>query len=284
MYKEIEIRDRILDLINSRVEQVNNSGVITKYRSPVIGFASAHDPLYDKTSEIVGYPVAKPTDLLENAKTVISFFLPYTAMVVKYARARREVSNKEWSLGYYETNNLIGSIMSELVEELHKMGIDAASEPVTENYDHIKLTATWGHKTSAAIAGIGTFGINRLVITPMGCAGRLGTVVMSAHLTPTERPDQENCYYKADGTCGVCAKMCPSKAITYNSFNRFVCKLRDDTMRDSPSPVDRGCYFCSSGPCAFFEKPRIGGHHVWIGRNKCESMLPEEIDQIQEEW
>ncbi len=269
MYTEEKVRDKIIDIICSAVEKSNASGTITKYRSPVIGFASAYDSLYEQASEIIGYPVAKPTDLLAEAQTVVSFFIPFDATTVKYARARREVSNKEWSLGYYELNLLIGDIMGQIVSEMNDMGIKAASEPVTENYDHIKLTATWGHKTSACVAGLGTFGINRLIITPMGCAGRLGTVVISEKITPTPRPDQENCYYRADGSCGVCAKMCPSKAVRYNSFNRFVCKLRDDTMRDSPSPVDRGCYFCSSGPCATHVVPKTEGHHVWIGRTHC---------------
>lgn len=273
MYTEEQIRAKIIETICSSVEQSNASGTITKYRSPVIGFASAHDPLYEQTSEIIGYPVAHPTDLLPEAQTVVSFFVPFDVTVIKYARARREVSNKEWSLGYYELNLLIGKIMNDLVASLDEMRIKAASEPVTENYDHIKLTATWGHKTSAFIAGLGTFGINRLVITPMGCTGRLGTVVLSEKITPTKRPDQENCYYKEEGSCGVCAKMCPSKAVRYNSFNRFVCKLRDDTMRDSPSPVDRGCYFCSSGPCASYTTPRTEGHHIFIGRKSCEEMV-----------
>jgi epoxyqueuosine reductase len=272
MYTEEQIRDKIIDTINIIIEESNDSDTITKYRRPVIGFASADDPLYARASEIIGYDVLQPRDLLPEAESVVSFFVPFDVATIKYARARQQISNREWSLGYYELNLLIGKIMNRVVKELHAMGIKAASEPVTENYDHIELATKWPHKTSAYIAGVGTFGINRLIISPLGCAGRLGTVVFSEKVTPTQRPDQENCLYKREGKCGVCAKMCPSKAIRYNSFNRFVCNLHDNTMRENPSALDRGDFNCSSGPCGFYRIPNFDGHHVWIGREKCEDI------------
>ncbi len=273
MYTEEQVRDCIIETINEMVENINASGSITKYRKPVIGFASAQDPLYAQASEIIGYDVLPPTALLEDAKTVVSFFIPFEGWAVKYARRRKEVSNGEWSLAYYELNSFIDSIMGEIVKRVSEFGIKAASEPVTENYDHVKLTGTWGHKTSAYIAGLGTFGINRIVITPMGCGGRLGTVVLNTKITPTQRPDQENCLYKKDGTCGICAKTCLTGAIRYNSFNRFTCNLHDDYIREYASALDRGCYGCSSGPCSYYDVPNAEGHYVWIGRENCQELI-----------
>lgn len=271
MYTEEQIRAKIIDVINGDIEASNASGTITKYREPVIGFASAYDELYTKASDIIGYDVLHPTNLLPEAQTVVSFFVPFDVAPVKYSRYREEMSNREWSLAYYELNLLIGKIMSHVIEALTEMGIKAVSEPVTENYDHVQLTTKWPHKTSAFIAGLGTFGINRIIITPMGCAGRLGTVVLSEKITPTARPDQENCLYRRDGKCGICVKRCPVQALRYNSFNRFACIVRYD-MRDNASAFDLGDYACSSGPCSSYTVPKAEGHYVWIGRENCKDI------------
>ena len=139
MYTEEQIRDKIIDTINVMIEESNGSDTITKYRRPVIGFASADDPLYARASEIIGYDVLQPKDLLPEAESVVSFFVPFDVSTIKYARARREISNREWSLGYYELNLLIGKIMSRVVEVLTAMGIKAASEPVTKTMTILSL-------------------------------------------------------------------------------------------------------------------------------------------------
>lgn len=272
MRKEDEIRDLIIDIIYSRVKESNDSERITKYRKPVIGFASADDPLYQEASEIIGYDVFTPKDLLPEAQTVVSFFIPFEYAPVRYARKKDDKSNGEWGLAYYELNMMIGEIMKEITETLINLGIKAAMEPVTDNYDLNRLTTSWPHKTSAYIAGLGTFGINRVIITPMGCGGRLGTVVMSEKITPTERPESENCFYRNEGKCGVCVRKCHTGALKYNSFNRFLCNLHDNIMRDYSSALYQGDYHCCSGPCSFFEVPKVAGHHVWIGKERCEEI------------
>lgn len=282
MYMKEQIRDKIIEVINEGIEVANASGTITKYREPVIGFASAHDELYTKASDIIGYDVLQPIDLLPEAQTVVSFFVPFDVSPVKYARYREEMSNREWSLAYYELNLLIGKIMDQVITALAEMGVKAVSEPVTENYDHVQLTTKWPHKTSAYIAGIGTFGINRIIITPMGCAGRLGTIVFSEKIAATPRPDQENCLYKREGKCGVCVKKCPVQALRYNSFNRFACVVRYQ-MRDNASAFDLGDYACSSGPCASYVVPKAEGHHVWIGRENCEDIVAQrKLEAVKE--
>lgn len=277
MYSEKQIRDLIIETINKVIEKSNNKETITKYREPVIGFASASDALYDRASEIIGYKVFHPTDILPEAKTVASFFVPFEEQTVKYARARGPFpTNKEWSLGYYELNMLIGKIMAVVVNELKAVGVKSETEPVTDNYNHIDLTTSWPHKTTAYIAGLGTFGINRVIITPMGSAGRLGSIVFDQEITPTKRPSGENCYYKEEGKCGICAKRCATTAIRYNSFSRFMCNEHDVIMRDDPSTIDRGCPLCNAAaPCGFYRTPKIKDHHIFIGRKSCDELRGE---------
>jgi len=259
-------RDIIIDIINSAVEESNRSETLTKYRDPIIGFAAADDELFTKASGVIGYPVLHPKDLLPEAKTVICFFIPFNEMVMKYARKRSSFTNQEWGLAYYELNLLITKIMTTIVERMTEIGVKAVKEPVTENYDPVELTVKWPHKSAGYIAGLGTFGKNRLLITPLGCAGRLGSVIVAEEITPTKRPETENCAYLNNGTCGVCIKTCPTQALRYNSFSRFTCNTHTQ-MREEPSYFDRGCCRCSTGFCSTFREP-LADHDVWIGRKK----------------
>lgn len=59
------IAEKITDLINRQVESATT---ITQYRKPLIGFASAHDPLFDQMKEIVGPHHLHPTELLPTLK------------------------------------------------------------------------------------------------------------------------------------------------------------------------------------------------------------------------
>ncbi|GHV52592.1 hypothetical protein FACS1894206_01650 [Deltaproteobacteria bacterium] len=261
---ENKIESAIINIVNDAVETSNHSGRLTKYRTPVTGFASAEDPLFDTLNEVIGYPVLHPRNLLPNAKTVAVFFVPFDTRVIKYAREREQFTNQEWSLAYYELNILLEGIVARIVDEMAQLHVDAEREPVTENYDPIALTTKWPHKSCAYVAGLGTFGLNRVIITPLGCSGRMASVVLGEMIRPTQRPDGENCLYRAGGRCGACVKRCPSRSLRFNSYSRFTCNLHTK-MRSEPSYLDRGCCRCNTAYCASFAEP-LPNHHVWIGR------------------
>ena len=146
-------------------------------------------------------------------------------------------------------NDLLDHIAKILQVKLRaEFGIMSAMEPPTNNYNDIELTAKWPHKTSAVIAGIGTFGLNRLLITKSGCAGRLNSLIIDKKLEPSARPKSSYCLYYKTGQCFFCAQHCPSGAITKVGWNRFRCNayLDGKNVRDT----EQGCGICSSGPCA----------------------------------
>ncbi len=63
------------------------------------------------------------------------------------------------------------------------------------------------------MAGLGTFGLNNMLITAAGCCGRLSTVVTNLRVTADTPLLTENCLYKKSGRCGLCVKRCPSGAL-----------------------------------------------------------------------
>jgi len=213
------IAERVIDIINLQTE---NADTMTQYRKPLVGFASAQDPLFDQMKQIIGPHHLLPTELLPDAQTVIAFFLPFAKTVITANRESPQIA-REWALAYVETNQLIATISAELKRELTLLGMNVVTQPATHNFNKQNLTACWSNKSAGFVAGLGTFGLNHMLITPSGCAGRFGTTVISAKIPPTPRPTLENCLYLRDSKCQFCVKNCPSGALTVEGLDKHKC-------------------------------------------------------------
>ena len=64
------------DIENIIKIEVKNSEESYRFREPIIGFASADDPMYEKLTEIIGTKQLLPREILPKAKTVILFHFP----------------------------------------------------------------------------------------------------------------------------------------------------------------------------------------------------------------
>jgi epoxyqueuosine reductase len=239
--------------------QVSAGGMTTQYRRPLIGFAAADDPTWARLRQIAEPTHAMPTDLLPGARSVVAFFVPFAESVV-YANRNAAGIAWEWRMAYAETNILINRIAAGLTEALAERGVKSASQPPTHNFDPETLICRWSHKSAAAIAGLGSFGLHRMLITDLGCAGRCGSLVVDANIPPTSRPQPERCLYFHDGSCTVCVDDCPAGALrtagpTEMNLDKHRC---NDYLLDAwrhvdatglPGPADV-CGKCAMGPCA----------------------------------
>jgi epoxyqueuosine reductase QueG len=124
----------------------------------------------------------------------------------------------------------------------------------THNFDQQTLLSAGSHRHAAYIAGLGTFGLNRLLITEQGCCGRLGSLVTDLELTPRPRPDHEFCFHRSDGSCIRCIEKCPAGALGPDAFDRHSCYrilLENEARLNLPHPADV-CGKCACGlPCSF---------------------------------
>jgi epoxyqueuosine reductase len=242
------LAESIIELINY---QIKNADTITQYRKPLVGFASAQDPLFTQMKEIIGPHHLHPTELLPDAQTVISFFLPFAKTVITANRENPQIA-REWAVAYVETNKLIATISTELKKKLSAQDINVATQPATHNFNEQDLTARWSNKSVAYVAGLGTFGINHMLITPSGCAGRFGSTVISAKIPPTPRPTLENCLYIRDSKCQFCVNNCPTGALTLQGLDKQRCYAHllevDKTFEDLG--LCDVCGKCVVGPCA----------------------------------
>jgi len=197
-----------------------------------------------------------PRDLLEGAKTVVAYFIPFTKELVNENKIHEYVS-PNWALAYVETNNLISEINNLIALELKNLGVKTSTIRATHNFDPDLIMSRWSHRHVAYIAGLGTFGINNLLITQKGCAGRLGSFVIDSQIKPSLIQKEELCLYKKDKSCTYCLDNCPVDAFGDNEFARARCYdyLLDvvEHFKDIDPACDV-CGKCNCGPCAILEK------------------------------
>lgn len=185
---------------------------------------------------------------------MIVYFLPFSPEIV-HSNGPGTIASHEWVLAYVETNALIEALSQELVAWLGKKGIASAAPPPTHNFDPLRLVSDWSHKHAGFIAGLGTFGLHRMLITAKGCGGRLGSLVTAVDIEPTPRPDEPYCLFAHDGGCRRCLNRCPIQALREDEFNRKACYrlcLENRSRHKLLAPTDV-CSKCASGvPCSLY--------------------------------
>lgn len=247
---EQEIEGLIISTIEREVAIADTK---TRYRQPLVGFAEVKKEDFQRLREIVGEHHLLPDDLLPGVQSVVAFFLPFSEEVVR-ANRRSPYVAREWAVAYVETNKLISHICEVLGQVLKERGIEAAWELPTYDFDKEKLVARWSHRSVAALAGLGSFGLNRLLITDSGCTGRYGSLLLKARLTPSDSEPKERCLYFYDGSCLKCVQCCPVNALTEKGeFDRTACYkyLLEVDAFFNDLPLSEVCGQCSVGmPCS----------------------------------
>ena len=191
------------------------------------------DQRFEQLPRIAADDHLHPHDLLSTAKSVIVFFIPFKKQLVKENKSGDRPC-RNWGVAYVQTNDLIGRLSRALSDLLAKHGFKSELTPATHNFDEAKLMARWSHKHLGCLANLGRFGVHNMLITPAGCAGRLGNLVTEAQIGdhPLIQTD-EACLTKAGKECGKCMKACPVEALSENDFDRRRCWNRLNENRDT---------------------------------------------------
>jgi epoxyqueuosine reductase len=195
------------------------------WRQPLLCTACVNER-FKQLRSMVSWDHLLPNDLLPKAKAVIVFFLPFTkAIAVENHRGRRPAHS--WAVAYEVTNRLIEVICQRFKEHLREAGFHSEVTPSTHNFDEKRLISCWSHKHVGYLAGLGRFGVNSQLITPSGCAGRLGSLVTDAPLKDSPLVhSQELCLYKQGKACLICKDRCPVSAVKIDGIDRPVCWQR----------------------------------------------------------
>ena len=243
---------------------IPSTGTVALFDAPLIGFAAADDILFEKymQPEIIGPHYFTPAKWLASAKTVISFFFPFTEAVRSSNRKDKTEPSAEWLYGRIEGQSFINRFMSGLQQLLRDQGMETCVPSlddrfgiqyetiVSEGRTDFHADSRWSERHAAYACGLGTFGLSRGLITHKGIAGRFASIIVSEKWLPADRP-----YTGVDDyciKCGACARNCPAGAISpEHGKNNVLCKAYLEKMKERYAPR-YGCGKCQAGvPCEF---------------------------------
>lgn len=231
--------------------RINNTK--TDWDEPLVAFASSLDPLFLELKKVVNISHNLPTDLMEYAQMVISYFIPFHKKIA-IDNKKGEIASEGWALAYIETNKLITDLNEYIAYEIAKADYKSVVLPPTHNFDQVRLISDWSHKHIGYIAGLGKFGLHQMLITDKGCCGRLGSMITNIKIEPTKRPTKEYCLYKYNKSCGECVKNCINGALQIDNFDKHRCY--EKTLLNAEIYKEKGladvCGKCISVvPCSF---------------------------------
>lgn len=246
-----EIRQIIAEFVMlSPLNSVMQLGNLKLFDTPLICVASASDPLFDrlKEPEVVGRNHLLPVEWLEGAKSVISYFLPFS-QAVREANRKQGVAATEWLYGRIEGEQLNAALRAHIVQKLQDSGCQAVAPANDERLVIKERRSNWSERHVAFVAGLGTFSLSRSLITARGSAGRFGSVIVDLELEPTPRAYSAVDEYCTK--CGACILRCPPLAISEAGKDNAVCSDYLDRVLAKYRPR-YGCGKCQTGvPCEY---------------------------------
>lgn len=271
-------REQIYDLIRQVFTQCPGNAIAPEvalipelagaqiFQEPLIRVAYAADPLYAKLTEpeVIGPWHMGPEQWLPGAKAIVSVFFPFTEIIKAGQRPETECTKPCWLHGRVEGQNFINAFTKMLCEKLTEADVACCAPCVDPRFVSTMSATTafpgypdtgkplyssnWSERHTAYIAGMGTFGLSKGIITEKGMAGRLTSVIVDLPLEATERPYTglyDYCIF-----CGACVRRCPVDAISLDGGKEHLpCGKRMAQTKITYAPR-YGCGACQTGiPC-----------------------------------
>ena len=227
---KLTIKSTSKSTIKSILVEYEKSNKLNKFwkdpvwKDPIVEIIPAACEELETLKKTVSPAHCMPCDILPDAKSIICFFIPFADYIAN-SNVNGIMASEEWALAYLKTNDLIKAINNNVETLMQKNGYKAGKIPATHNFDTEKLVSNWSHRHLAYIAGIGTFGINNMIITKDGCCGRLGSIIINYKFDEYKKFKRagEKCLNKIDGSCGICQKKCVASAYENNYYDRHKC-------------------------------------------------------------
>ena len=126
-----------------------------------------------------------------------------------------------------------------MVEKLARAGINAVAPLLAPHWARYnegpyQPCSNWSERHAAYAAGLGTFGLCDGLITPVGKAVRIGSVIAAMDITPTPRPYKDHhayCLHFTEDICRKCIPRCPVKALSESGHDKKRCmQYTEQTM------------------------------------------------------
>ncbi|MDR1978256.1 MAG: hypothetical protein LBQ42_05935 [Synergistaceae bacterium] len=242
------------------------------WAAPLLGAAGGDDRIFelfkDKVDERHWLPAeafaAGGYEAAASELSVVSWILPHNPVTKKENSLRTELTSERWARSriFGEAANM--ELRDHITEFLRDAGYEAVApmrlsgwtELESERYVYV---SNWSERHVAHACGLGTFGLCDGLITPVGKAVRIGSVVLRGRIEPTPRPytrHDEYCPFKIKKACGACIKRCPAGALSERGHDKRLCGAYLN-QKTRPYVEERygfkgyGCGLCQTAvPCS----------------------------------
>lgn len=256
----------------------------------VLGFSAGNDELYGFWKEHIGEfhwtpaeafalgmspeglaspaaakaPAATPAAVPASAGdlTVISWALSHTEATKADNRTQSDMPSERWArsriFGQSRNRALHRALVAALAARGHSAVAPALLPQYAEKESELRGRASnWSERHVAHTSGLGTFGLSGGLITPLGQAVRLGSVVVEAQLPPTPRPYSggfDYCLYFNGGDCTACVDRCPVGSVGGDGRDKPACSHHLEVVAEFVECEygfkGYGCGLCQTGvPC-----------------------------------
>jgi epoxyqueuosine reductase len=239
----------------------------------LLGYSRGDDPLYEAYKEYVGEYHLTPLELYSQTYpdapadagelSVISWILPQTAATKADNQLETQYPAERWARSRIFGEEFNSKLRQHLVGRLREAGVKAvapALSPLFESKssERYVFASTWSERHAAHASGLGTFGLCDGLITPVGKAVRIGSVIARMQVPVTPRPYSDHrayCLFYSQGICGDCIERCPVGALSKDGHDKVLCRAHlrpttSDYVKVHYNFDGYGCGLCQTGvPC-----------------------------------
>ncbi len=243
------------------------------FDTPLVGFSSGDDPIYETYKTVVGPFHWAPLEIFNRTfqglsvksadLTVISWILPQTRATKADNRKESVYPAERWARARIYGEEVNVKLRQHVTAVLQESGYAALAPMLSDHWEKKKsdtyvFSSTWSERHAAYAGGLGTFGLCDGLITPRGKAMRTGSVIARIKVPPTRRPYSDHhayCLFYSKGICGKCISRCPVAALSEAGHDKIKCcehlrPVTEDYVKKVYGFDGYGCGLCQTKvPC-----------------------------------
>jgi ferredoxin len=250
------------------------------FDSPLVGFSSGADPLYEEFRKHIGNFYFTPSEFFQKTfpgigaasgdLVIISWILPSTARTRAEQAAREKFPSERWARTRALGEDFNNGLRRRVLDALQAEGIPALApllSPLWGRYDEGPYApcSNWSERHAAYASGLGTFGLCDGLITPVGKAVRIGSVIAWMDVPPSPRPYADHhayCLHFTHDTCRECVSRCPVNALGRGGHDKQRCMQYTEKTMNTYIKKEYGldtyaCGLCQAGVACTYGIPEV---------------------------